>query len=296
MGQTGYRVQLLAPAHAGALTPHVSTQEDAGLHNHYLCSLQRLRGQAYLEDGAIEPWELDGSGRFRMEGDEESWHFLLVNEDERVIACLRLLLHANTISFDQLRLTHSYLAKDPVWSGKLRASVEADLAEARRQNIGYAELGGWAIDADYRCTKAALQTLVASYAWGQMVGHCLSSCTATIRHRSAMILRRLGGKSLTINGEIIPTYNDPHYGCQMEILRFDSREIDSRFVNLVEETREQLEASIVIRPCATPFDELQEQLSMNRSLLALGEATRRNTRPVRQGDFIAAPERTRAVS
>ncbi len=91
MGQTGYRVQLLAPAHAGALTPRVSTQENADLHSHYLSSLQRLRAQAYLEDGAIEPWQVDGSGRFRMEGDEESWHFLLVNEDDQVIACLRLL-------------------------------------------------------------------------------------------------------------------------------------------------------------------------------------------------------------
>jgi hypothetical protein len=231
-----------------------------------------------------------------MEGDEESWHFLLVNEDDQVIACLRLLLHANTVSFDKLRLTHSHLANDLVWGDKLRAAVEADLAEARRQNIGYAELGGWAINADYRCTKAALQTLVASYAWGQMVGDCLSSCTATIRHRSAMILRRLGGQSLAVNGEIIPSYNDPHYGCQMEILRFDSREIDSRFIKLVEETRQQLEASTVIRPSAAQVDELKEQLSISQSLLALGEATRWNTRPVKQGDFAAAPERTRAVS
>jgi len=296
MGQTGYRVQLLAPAHAGTLVSEVPTLEDPELHDHYLSSLQCLRAQAYLEDGAIEPWQIDNRGRFWMDGDEESWHFLLVNDANRAIACLRLLLHENTISFDQLRLTRSHLANDPVWGAKLRTAVEADLVEARQQNIGYAELGGWAIDADYRCTKAALETLLASYAWGQIVGDCLSSCTATVRHRSAMILRRLGGKSLTANGEIIPSYHDPHYGCQMEILRFDSRDIDNRFVRLVRETRQQLESSTVIRTCSSPVAELKEQLSIRRSLLALGEATRQRTRTVRQEDFAPAPERTRTPS
>ncbi len=206
-------------------------------------------------------------------------------------------MHANTVSFDQLRLTHSHLAKDPVWGAKLRAAVEADLDEARRQNIGYAELGGWAIDADYRCTKAALETLVASYAWGQMVGDCLSSCTATIRHRSAMILRRLGGKSLAVNGEIIPAYNDPHYGCQMEILRFDSREIDSRFVKLVEETREQLEASTVIRPCATPVDELERAVVDQPKPAGPGRGNAPEYPPGQAGRFRCAPPQIpRAVS
>ena len=274
MGQTGYRVQLLAPAEAGRLVSSTSIASDAELHRHYLSSLQRLRAQAYLDDGAIQPWQVDQNGRFWMDGDEESWHFLLVDEEERAVACLRLFLHENTVPFEQLRLNHCSLAKDPVWSVKLRAAVEEDLAEARRANIGYAELGGWAIAAEYRCTKAALETLVASYAWGQMIGNCLSSCTATSRHRSATILRRIGGKSLSANGEVIPPYSDPQYGCLMEILRFDSRDIDTRFAKLVEETRSKLEASTVVRPGVSATEELTEQLSVGQSLLALGAATR----------------------
>jgi len=276
MGQTGYRVQLLAPAEAGRVVSNASISADGELHQHYLSSLQRLRAQVYLEDGAIHPWQLDHYGRFWMDGDEKSWHFLLVNAQERAVACLRLFLHENTVSFDQLRLTHSSVAKDPVWGTKLRVAVEKELVEARRANIGYAELGGWAIDPEYRCTKAALETLIASYAWGQMIGNCLSSCTATVRHRSATILRRIGGESLIANGEAIPPYIDPQYGCLMEILRFDSRDINARFAKLVEETRQKLEACTVIRPGLSGAEELAEQLSVGRSLLALGSATRKS--------------------
>jgi hypothetical protein len=276
MGQNGYRVQLLAPAKAGRFVSGIITLEDAERYQHYLSSLQRLRAHSYLEDGAIEPWQIDDDGRFWMESDDASWHFLLLDEQDRTIACLRFLLHTNSVEFDQLRLTHSSIAKDPLWSGKLRAAVEADLAEARRAGIGYAELGGWAIAAEHRCTKAALETLLASYAWGQMVGGCLSSCTATVRHRSAMILRRVGGQSLCFNDEPIPAYEDPQYGCSMEILRFDSRVVDGRFARLVEQMREKLEASTVIRARRSIPEELSEELSFGQSLLALGAATRRN--------------------
>ncbi len=290
MGQTGYRVQLLAPAQAGPLVSNASISADAELHLHYLSSLQRLRAQAYLEDGAIEPWQIDGNGRFWMDGDEESWHFLLVDEQENAVACLRLFLHENTVSVDRLRLMHSSIAKDPVWGAKLRVAVEEELAEARRAKIGYAELGGWAIAAGYRCTKAAVETLLASYAWGQMVGGCISSCTATIRHRSATILRRIGGKSLCANSETIPPYSDPQYGCLMEILRFDSREVDTRFVKLVEETRRKLEVSTVIRPGLSGAEEITEQMSVGNSLLALGAATRQFAHHFDSGKIRATPE------
>lgn len=277
MGQNGYQVQLLAPAQVGPIVSNTSVATDAEMHGHYLSSLQRLRARTYLEDGAIDPRQVDSSGRFWMDGDEDSWHFLLVDEAQQAVACIRLFLHENTTQFEKLRLRHSGIAKDPQWSTKLRAAVEEDLAEARRASIGYAELGGWAIAPEHRCTKAALVTLVASYAWGQMVGGCLSSCTATVRHGSAKILRRIGGKSYLFSGEAIPPYTDPQYGCLMEILRFDSRDIDHRFEKLVAETREKLEASTIIRPSLSTAEEFIEEVSVRQSLLALGTATRQRS-------------------
>jgi hypothetical protein len=295
MGQNGYRVQLLAPAKAGRLISGTVISEDAERHRHYLSSLQRLRARSYLEDGAIEPWQMDDHGRLWMEGDEASWHFLLTDEQDRTIACVRFLLHTNSVKFEQLRLTHSSIAKDPRWSGQLRAAVESDLAEARRARIRYAELGGWAIAAEHRCTKAALETLLASYAWGQMVGGCLSSCTATVRHRSAMILRRIGGESLCFNGETIPPYADPQYGCSMEILRFDSRVVDGRFAKLVEQMRDKLQASTVIRAGRSASEELSEELSFGQSLLALGTATQRHASRVDPAQTLASPDTTRVI-
>lgn len=285
MGQNGYRIQLLAPAHAGQLLSSAPIAVNPGLHQHYLSSLQCLRAGAYLEDGAIEPRQIDGSGRFWMDGDEESWHFLLVDDQGRVVACLRLFLHLNTVSFERLRLNRSSIAGDPLWSAKLRMAVESDLAEARRANIGYAELGGWAIAPDYRCGKAALETLLASYAWGQMIGGCLSSCTATVRHRSAVILRRIGGESLYVHGEPIPPYTDPRYGCLMEVLRLDSRVITPRFVRMVEETRQKLEASTIIRPSLSSSEEVTQELAVGQSLIALGAATRKQAHIFQQSEI-----------
>lgn len=295
MGQHGYRVQLLAPAKAGRAVASTVISEDTELYRHYLSALQRLRGHSYLEDGAIEPWQIDDQGRFWMDGDEASWHFLLIDGQDEPIACLRLLLHSNTVRFEQLRLTHSSIASDPLWSVKLRAAVEADLAEARRAGMGYAELGGWAIAAEHRCTKAALETLLASYAWGQMIGGCLSSCTATVRHRSAMILRRIGGQSLSFDGEVIPPYTDPQYGCLMEVLRFDSRVVDGRFAQLVRQMRDKLEASTVIRAGRSAAEEVSDEFFFGQSLLALDAATRRQAPGLEPAKLFSQPDSLRVT-
>lgn len=234
-----YRVQLLAPNKQE--TPTVVHE---GKYNHYLDSLQRLRARIYLEDGAIQPHQIQDH-KFTMEMDLESWHFLLVDSCEDVVACLRILLHPATATFDRLRLQHCPLATDPYWGTKLRGAVEEDLVQTRSEQIGYAELGGWAIAPKYRCTKAALEILVSSYVWGEMIGGCVSSCTATVRHKSSTILRKIGGKNYSYQGEDIPAYHDPQYGCLMEILRFDSRCINPKFIQIVQEMRSKVENSTI---------------------------------------------------
>ena len=47
-------------------------------------------------------------------------------------------------------------------------------------------------------------------------------------------------------GEALPPYSDPAYGCQMELLRFDSRYPNPRFSPLVREVESQLADSLVI--------------------------------------------------
>ncbi len=183
-----YRFQLLAPSQTrSTLGTFTRSKIDEQLYSQYLGSMQRLRGRIYLSDGAIQPWEIDDDGRFRMRGDKQSWHFLLVDEEEEVIGCARYLVHPNTISFDRLRISHSALANHPLWAEKVRLAVENDLQWAREHDFSYVEIGGWALSEEWRGTRAALEILVASYALSNLWGGCVGSCTATVRHSSSSI-------------------------------------------------------------------------------------------------------------
>ena len=241
-----YHFQLLAPSETEGCKwkYHLA---DPHTYERYLFGLQRLRARAYLRDGAIHSGQVTPDGRFPMEGDERSWHLVLVNETLEVVGCLRLLPHDPfRLSFEDLRLRRSALAKDVMWGPKLRNAINADFRLARERNFAYVEIAAWAIDETYRHTKAAFESVLASYAWAQLVGGCVCSCTATIRNGSASMLRRIGGTSLESSGQALPRYVDPHYGCLMEILRFDSRFVPLRYASIVGSIRKQLEESEVV--------------------------------------------------
>jgi predicted GNAT family N-acyltransferase len=239
-----YRFQLLVPSHARTSNIFGDSQIDEQLYDHNLDSMQRLRGRVYLKDGAIQPWELDEDGRFAMRGDEQSWHLLLKSDDDTTIGCARYLVHPNTVALEQLKIFQSSIAGHREWGERVRLAVESDLRHAREHNLSYVEIGGLALSEEWRGTRAALDILTASYALAPMWGGCLASCTATVRHRSSSILRRIGGVSFEVDGEKLPAYEDPRYGCTMELLRFDSRSPAERYIPLIN----QLKATIACAP------------------------------------------------
>lgn len=244
--QQNYRFQLLAPPEIPDGTfgrQHTSKQ----LYDHFLASIQKLRGCIYLKDGAIQEPELDDDGRFSMPGDKRSWHLLLIDGSQKVIGGARYLVHPNSVRFDQLRVSHSGLAKDPAWAAKVRHAVEQHLALARVHNYSYVEIGGWVLSEEWRGTRAALEIVVASYALAHLWGGCVGSCTATARHGSSSILRRIGGSSFHFAGEPLPAYEDSQYGCQMELLRFDCRTPSLRFAQLIGQLRSKLAGASVLQ-------------------------------------------------
>ena len=81
---------------------------------------------------------------------------------------------------------------------------------------------------------------LAAYSLGRLFGGALGLTTATVRHSSSAILRRLGGSHLQANGTFVPPYYDPRYQCDMELLRFDSRRPNPRFARLVDLLKERL--------------------------------------------------------
>ena len=96
-------------------------------------------------------------------------------------------------------------------------------------------------------TTTALQTLAYRT---PLEDSLLGITTATARHGSSTILRRIGGKHLEVDGVTVPAYYDPNYRCEMEVLRFDSRAPNARVSDGVEMLREKLTQVLVIaRPC-----------------------------------------------
>jgi len=215
-------------------------------HDDLLSQLQRLRGKAYLDDGAIRPSELTGDGRHKLSVDDHSWHVLSLDRDGRAVACLRYVEERDAAGFDDLWVRHAALARCPEFGARFRSAVELVMQGARQMRIGFGEVGGWAVAEDHRWSMEPLRIILATYGLLQLLGSASGVATATFRHSSAAILRRIGLSSLRADGEELPPYYDPYYSCQMEVLRFDSRYPNSRYHEKVVELSACLASAPVI--------------------------------------------------
>ena len=231
------RLALLAPATCYVPDAFRHAETDHKRHDILLREMQKLRGAIYLKDGAIEPWQLTKDGCHRAEEDYDSWHLLLLGEKGQIIGCARYLHYENTVSFSEIGLDNSALGQSQDWGHKLRAGVEAELTTARQQELAYVKVGGWALCETLRNTTEGLSIALATWGLAQLLGGCLGIATVTKRHSSSSILRKLGGRSLEANGIELPTYYDPEYKCEMEILRFDSRMPNPRYEEWVCQSR-----------------------------------------------------------
>jgi hypothetical protein len=243
---TSRRFILLAPA---GVTPRGAFQRvetDLGSRQLLLADMQRLRGRIYLQDGAICPDELTSDGRHIQSIDEESWHLLVLGSNGRVQGCTRYLKHHASTPYSRLRVRTAALARSEQWSEPLRRAVERELETARQNGFSYVEVGGWALDESLRGSSDAVRSVLFTYAWSQTVGGCLGLSMATHRNGSAAILRRIGGRPLEWDGAELPPYYDPHYKCDMEVLRFDSRVPCPRYQHVIDEIRSQIPSVQVI--------------------------------------------------
>jgi hypothetical protein len=264
------RLVLLAPDTGGIPPGFGLLRSDEGRHGILLAKAQKLRGETYLEDGAIQLSQLTSDGRFCAAQDKESWHLLSLNDAGDVCGCARYLAHENTVPYAQLGLRKAALAQDEPWERKLRWAVEADLLLARKRSYAYVELGGWALRQELRGSSEAIRIALGAYALARNLGGCIGVTTATTRHCSSSILRRIGGQSLAAGGSELPSYYDPNYRCEMNVLRFDSSLPNPRYEAWIEEIRDQIWTAPVI--CRTA----QGQYTMNDSLRALGQAVGRS--------------------
>lgn len=231
----GSSLMVLAPAGAQVPNTFRHVEVDPCLRGHLLTEMQRFRGGMYLSDGAILPSELTKDGRHSLPIDDHSWHVLTLRGDGSVCACLRFLEQNSARQFDSLSVRHAALTRSDHWAPRLRQAVEGEMAFARNARINFGEVGGWAIAPDRRLTMEPLRTILATYGLLELLGSCCGIATATRRHGSAPILRKIGLEPLVVNGEELPAYYDPRYRCEMEVLRFDSRFPNPKFRNWIDE-------------------------------------------------------------
>ena len=247
------RLVLLAPqSSVPAFFKNVTA--DSRRHRQFVRDMQKLRGSIYLSDGALGREQLTHDGLHETEEDDKSWHLLMVDSRQRVTGCAWYLEHDNSARVEDLRVRSCPLARMSKWRDQLRKGVESELARARREHIRYAEVGGWAVSKESRCTSEGLVLALAGYSLGRLRGGCLGITTATVRHCSSSILRRLGGAPLEADGSPVPSYYDPRYKCEMEILRFDSRHPTAKFGRLIDGLRDKMATvPVIMREAVAPY-------------------------------------------
>ena len=242
------RLVLLPPPETPIPASFRNVEANPIRHAELVADVQRLRGQTYLRDGALSVHELTADGLHRTPEDGKSWHLVMLDKLGQVSACVWYKAHQATVTVDQLRVRFCPLANLPEWGDSLRRAVEHELARARREGLGFAEVGGWAVSESSRCTSEGLVLALGGYSLGRFLGGTLGMTTATVRHYSSTILRRLGGTDLADCGSNVPSYYDPRYKCQMELLRFDSRHPTPKYARFVELLTEKLSEVLLIAP------------------------------------------------
>jgi hypothetical protein len=181
---------------------------------------------------------------------------LILNRERQVTACVWYLEHENTTSVERLRARRCALATRDESREQFHTAIDSELARARDAHMKYAEVGGWAVARDCRCTSEGLVLALAAYSLGRIAGGALGLTTATVRHASSTILRRIGGSHLMAGTTPIPAYFDPRYGCEMELLRFDSRRPAPKYSPLIDHLKDKLADVLVVASSALaePFE------------------------------------------
>jgi hypothetical protein len=208
--------------------------------------MQRFRAHVYLSEGNLTPEDLTPDGRHFQPVDYNSWHLLTINEHGSVAACGRLGFHAPEAGFFDLLVSHCALAHSKRWGAALRAAVEEEMRSAWQEGKQFGELGGWAVVRDLRCSTEAIRMLLTGYALSQAVGGARGISTVDVCNHSSSILRRIGGAPLRNGQTELPSFYEPQYRRDLEVLRFDSSRPNQRYAEHIQQCRQALETVPVV--------------------------------------------------
>jgi hypothetical protein len=228
------RLVLVAPLHVTRFDAFSKVTADTAHNRRLVEEMQRLRGSIYLNEGNLKAHELTSDGRHRTPEDDLSWHLLMTDQAGRIRSCALYLEHENVSTIEDLRLKNCPLVKRADSRDKVKFAVEAEIARATAEGLRFAEVGGWAISKERRGSPEGLMIALATYGLSRMLGGAIGITTANVAHSCSSILRRFGGAYLEFEGKPIPSYFDPKYNTEIDLLRFDSRHPSPRYAELID--------------------------------------------------------------
>jgi hypothetical protein len=237
---------MLAPDNAVVPPSFSVTICEPEAHSRIRSEMQVMRGAVALAEGAIGLEDLDANFRYQMPGDSNSWHLLRIGDNGRIRGCARILVHPPNVAFSRLRISSSAVAKSREWGRQVRSAVEQEIAQTGNSGITLVEPGGWVLDEELRGGPDAVSIALSAFAWSRLMGGCLAFVTATVKHGSSSMLRRLGASHLTYAGTQIPRYYDPAYRCEMELLKINTNSLNPRFEAAMARLTESLALSPVL--------------------------------------------------
>ena len=197
----------------------------------------------YLADGAVPAHAICSDGRHRAPGDEAHWHLYPADAAGQVAACFRLAKHPPGARAEDLSC-HGCVDRMGVGGrGRYAAALAAGVAAAAAAGLAVGEVGGWAVRPDARRSRASHLLPLSAWALYRIIGHSLVLSAATHRHRSADILKTLGGSPLSDGASALPCFLDPYHGCEMEFVVYDSRRPNPEYAATVGLIHDRLRAT-----------------------------------------------------
>jgi hypothetical protein len=237
--------KILAPSQKEVPGTVTHMQACAESHSDVMFDLQMLRGSVYREYAGIAATLLP-DGRHWHKLDAESWHIVLQDSDGIVIGCARYRPITN--NFEQLICSKAAIALSPVTGPVFRSAFAQQFADARRRGLHYGEASAWALSERARCSTAAVNIALMSFAVAEWLGGGVGLTTASTRHHASLILRRLGGTPLAG----FAPYYEPMFDCSIELLHFDIANLEPRYLSKLEDVRAELRRTPVLWPVEVP--------------------------------------------
>lgn len=233
-----------------------------------ISEVQRFRGRVYVADSAIPASALDEKGRHSQDFDFENYHLCLRDRERRIRGCFRLRLYDPTPEIRDLKL-HELIERMPSALAVLCYGALASVFELSwQERVRIGEVGGWAVDEELRHHRASTLLPFAAWSLYQIIGNAIVLASATTRHHSSAILKRIGGFALRHRDEQLPGFIDDFHGCEMELLGFDSRRPHPKYEKLVAELKELLLSKV--HTSARQLDQRIREVTANTNDAANG--------------------------